>query len=110
MEFFHCGDDICNVLDDVLAADLIERIVAKRQAAAIEIAEDVRGRGRIHVQTDRTRIFCRAAADIENARQAVLPPRLKCLAIICNALSSVTQNKCVVPLAFGEPEEIGELR
>src|SRR5580658_8467764 len=41
MKFLHGGDDVRDVFDDVFGADLVERIIAKGQAAMVEMAEDI---------------------------------------------------------------------
>jgi hypothetical protein len=70
MKFFHGGDDVRDVFDDVLGAQMIEGIIAERQAAAIEMAEDIGGGGWIHIEADGAGIFRRPAAYVENARQS----------------------------------------
>ena len=45
MKFFHGGDDIRNVFDDVFGAQMVEGIIAKREAAAVQMAEYVGGGG-----------------------------------------------------------------
>src|SRR5271156_3234356 len=69
VKFFHGGDDVRDVFDDVFRADLIERIIAEGQAAVVEMAEDIGGGGWIHVEADGAGIFCRPTAYVENARQ-----------------------------------------
>ena len=71
MKFFHGGDDVRDVFDDVLGAELVEGIVAEGQAAMVQMAEHIGGGGRIHIEADGAGIFCRPAAYVENARQSV---------------------------------------
>ena len=70
VKFFHGGDDVRDVFDDVFGAELVEGIIAEGQAAMVQMAEHVGGGGRIHVEADGAGIFCRTAAYVENARQS----------------------------------------
>src|SRR5271169_7219454 len=69
VKFFHGGDDVRDVFDDVFGAELVEGIVAEGQAAAVQMAEDIGGGGWIHIEADGAGIFCRPTAYVENARQ-----------------------------------------
>jgi hypothetical protein len=64
MELLHGGHDVVDMFDDVLGAKLIEGIVGKGKTTFVEIAQNIGGGGCIHIQTDGTGIFCRAAADV----------------------------------------------
>src|SRR5277367_1043343 len=70
VKLFHGGDDVRDVFDDVFGAKLVERIIAKGQAAAVQMAEHIGSGGWIHIEADRAGIFCRTAAYVENARQS----------------------------------------
>jgi hypothetical protein len=70
MKFFHGRDNVRDVFDDVFGAELVERIIAKGQAAMVEMAEDIGGGGWIHIEADGAGIFCRPTAYVENARQS----------------------------------------
>src|SRR5271154_5885210 len=73
VKFLHGGNDVRDVFDDVFGTELIEGIVAEGQAAMVQMAKDIGGRGWIHVEADGAGIFRRPAAYVENARQIVLP-------------------------------------
>jgi hypothetical protein len=51
----------------MLGAYLVERIVAKRQAAAIQMTDHVGSSCRIHIDADGTGVFRGSATDIQNA-------------------------------------------
>src|SRR5277367_867964 len=70
VEFFHGGDDVRDVFDDVFGAELVEGIVAEGQAAVVQMAENIGGGGWIHIEADGAGIFCWTAAYVENARQS----------------------------------------
>src|SRR5580704_213248 len=70
VKFFHGGDDVRDVFDDVLGAELVEGTIAEGQAAVVEVAEDIGGGGGIHVEADGAGVFCRPTAYVENARQS----------------------------------------
>src|SRR5271169_7083227 len=70
VKFFHGGDDVRDVFDDVFGAELVEGIVAEGQAAVVQRAENIGGGGWIHIEADGAGIFCWTAAYVENARQS----------------------------------------
>src|SRR6202041_1851092 len=70
VKFFHRRDDVRDVFDDVLGAELVEGIIAKGQAAMVQMAEDIGGGGWIHIEANGAGIFRRPAAYVENARQS----------------------------------------
>ena len=49
MKFFHRLNDVGHVFYDVLAANLIERVVFERQSAFVQMADHIRRRRRIHI-------------------------------------------------------------
>jgi hypothetical protein len=71
MKFFHGGDDVGDVFDHVLAADVVEGVVFERERAFIEMRDDVGGGVHVHIEADRAGIFFGTAAYVENARQIV---------------------------------------
>jgi hypothetical protein len=71
MKLFHGGDDVCDVFDDVFAANVVERVVFERERALIEMRDDVGGGIGVHIQADGAGIFFWTATYVENARQIV---------------------------------------
>jgi hypothetical protein len=81
MKFFHGGDDVRDVFNDVLGAEVIEGIIAEGQAAVIQMAENIGGGGGIHIEADGAGVFRWSTAYVENARQSSSCGR------ICNQFS-----------------------
>jgi hypothetical protein len=54
----------------VLGAEMVEGIIAEGQAAMVQMAEHIGGRGWIHIEADGAGIFCRSTAYVENAWQS----------------------------------------
>src|SRR5580704_3893993 len=71
VKFFHRGDDVGDVFDDVLAANVVEGVVFKRERAFIEMRDDVGGGVDVHIEADGAGIFFGTATYVENARQIV---------------------------------------
>jgi hypothetical protein len=69
MKFLHRGDEIGDMLDEMLGPNLIERVVPKRKSALVKVAEDIGGGIRVHVDTDRSGKFCWTAPDVEGSQR-----------------------------------------
>jgi hypothetical protein len=66
MHFFDKAHKIGDVLDDVLAHDLVERIVRQGPRIAIEIVHDVGGGVRVEINPNRATRFRVAATNVKN--------------------------------------------
>src|SRR5580704_5090063 len=70
VKFFHGGDVVRYMFDDVLGAEMVEGIIAEGQAALVQMAEHIGGRGWIHIEANGAGVFCRPTAYVENAWQS----------------------------------------
>jgi hypothetical protein len=57
MKFLDSRDGVLDVLDQMNGAHFVERVLAKRQAASIEIAQHIRRSFRVYVHADCAGIF-----------------------------------------------------
>jgi len=65
MEFFHCFDNIIQMLDYIVGIDFIEAGAFERVRIPVQIVNDVCSSVRIDVDADRTRSLAVAAAQIQ---------------------------------------------
>jgi len=68
VKFLHGADDVCEVLDDVDGAEVIESAVGKGVREMVEVAEDVGGAGGVEIDADCAGEFADAAADVESSQ------------------------------------------
>jgi len=69
VELLRGGYYVADVLDDVNGTEFVKHAIAKRQRAAVNVAEHVGRRPGISVDADGAGKFHHTAADIENSRQ-----------------------------------------
>jgi hypothetical protein len=66
VKFFHHIEEVVEMLDNIVADNLVEVIVGKGVRKPVEIVNDVGLRARIHIDADRTWMFAKATAKVEN--------------------------------------------
>jgi len=74
VNFFHCADDVCTVLKDVISQYVGKLTIGKRPRFFIEIVNNARVNRDIAIQIDRTRYWFRPTAEIQGSLRQLCPP------------------------------------